>query len=195
MRNRRMWWPQRVLLVILVSGGIFTGCVSDKTPKMEATSEVEELSYGEDVCALTGDVIKTVRYGGRMTLQNGKALNFMSVECLAAYYIQMQDAKEISRMQVVDFTHGTRLMDVNKMVYLNSRLRPSPNGLSLTAIEAADTKMRSYIYDAYPGPMLEWDEVLELVGEKWNLPVAERQSGSENEEPSGGKNWIMGGLQ
>jgi len=39
----------------------------------------------------------------------------------------------------------------------------------LTAIEAADEKMVTYIYNAYPGPLLNWDEVLELVRDEWDL--------------------------
>lgn len=189
-----MCWSNLVLLLILVWGGMVIGCGSEGNSGSESVAvDVDELTYGEDVCALTGDVIETVRYGGRMTFQDGGIVNFMSVECLAGYYLQMRDTEIVNYMQVVDFTHGTRLMDVKKMVYLNSRLRPSPNGLSLTAIEAADTKMRSYIYDAYPGPMLEWDEVLELVGEKWNLQTAVQNSEYEKESPSGGRSWITGG--
>lgn len=190
-----MWWPQLVLLLMLVSGGIFASCESDGGAGMEPSVEVEELTYGEDVCALTGEVIETVRYGGRLILQGDKTLNFMSVECLVGYYLQMQDTEEISRMQVVDFTHGTRLMDVDEMVYLNSRLRPSPNGLNLTAIEAADTKMRSYIYDAYPGPMLEWEEVLDLVRDKWHLQAAGQSTVNEKERLPDSEPWITRGLQ
>ena len=59
--------------------------------------------------------------------------------------------------------------DVDKLVYLHSKLRPSPNGMFLTAVDASDKKMITYIYNAYPGPYLVWDEVLELVRNEWDL--------------------------
>lgn len=140
-----------------------------------------QLAYdGSSVCAFSGERIETVRYGGRLTLDSGEVLEFMSAECLAGYVLQMKNSESVERLEVTDFTHGKRLMDVEEMVFLHSRLRPSPNGMNLSAIEAADEKMRNYIYDAYPGPMLTWNEVLDLVREEWNLTaVAENTGGTQ----------------
>jgi hypothetical protein len=57
------------------------------------------------------------------------------------------------------------------MIYLRSKLRPSPNGMFLSAIEATDTKMITNIYEAYPGDLITWNEVLELVRNEWDLTV------------------------
>jgi hypothetical protein len=149
---------------------VMTGC-SNEESEMTENREVstEQITYGSDMCEFSNKVIETVRYGGRLELNNGEKFNFMSVECLAGFYLKMADKSKIKSMKVVDFTHGKRLLNVTEMVFLNSRLRPSPNGLYLTAIEAADKKMVTYIYDAYPGPLMSWKEVLELVRDEWDL--------------------------
>lgn len=142
-----------------------------QNPGMVTTEPIEQLQYGTDVCAFTDQVIETVRYGGKITLTNGETFSFMSTECLAAFYLNTSDKSKIASVKVVDFTHGKRLMDVNEMIYLRSKNRPSPNGMFLSAIEATNTKMITNIYEAYPGDLITWNEVLELVRNEWDLTV------------------------
>ncbi|MEX1211936.1 MAG: hypothetical protein WEA36_03745 [Balneolaceae bacterium] len=179
MKGHTLYWSG---VAALCAGTILLSCSA--TPEStEHTSgasidATNQLAYdGSSVCAFSGEPIETVRYGGRLTLVSGEILEFMSAECLAGYVLQMKNSESVERLEVTDFTHGKRLMDVEKMVFLHSRLRPSPNGMNLSAIEAADKKMRSYIYDAYPGPMLTWNEVLDLVREEWNLTAVSENTG------------------
>lgn len=131
-----------------------------------------DISYGEDICAYTNESIERVRFGGRITLKDGKKLKFMSAEATAAYYLTMDNRSEVKNIEIVDFAHGQQYLKADELVYLQSKLQPSPNGLYLTPVDASNEKMKTYIYDAYPGTFYSWDEVLELVSEEWDLSKA-----------------------
>lgn len=131
-----------------------------------------DIKYGEDVCAYTNKPIERVRFGGRMMMNDGEVLKFMSAEATAGYYLEMKNRNRIESIEIVDFAHGQKYLPVDKLVFLQSRLQPSPNGMNLTPVDASNEKMKNYIYDAYPGTFYSWDEVLELVSEEWDLPAA-----------------------
>lgn len=128
-----------------------------------------DIDYGSDFCSFTGEPIETVRYGGKIILNNGDVHKFMSVECVAGYVLNQENSSAISSIQIVDFAHGQQYLPVDELVFLQSQLRPSPNGLFLTAIDQSNTRMVEYIYDAYPGEYLDWEEVLELVSREWDI--------------------------
>jgi len=132
-------------------------------------ADLTSISYEKDTCAFTGDTITVVRYGGEIEMQDGTVHKFMSVECVAGFYLGLEDKSKVKSLKIVDFAHGKKLLPPDELVYLNSSLRPSPNGMFLTAVDASNERMKTYIYDAYPGPYLQWDEVLAMVSEKWNL--------------------------
>jgi len=132
-----------------------------------------DISYGEDICAYTNKPIERVRFGGRMIMNEGEALKFMSAEATAGYYLEMENRDQVKSIEIVDFAHGQKYLPVDELVYLQSSLQPSPNGLFLTPVDASNEKMKNYIYDAYPGTFYSWGEVLELVSEEWDLPAAD----------------------
>jgi len=162
------------LWILLFASLYAAGCTGDQTDQVsERQVKMERvddgINYGVDICEFEKKPIEVVRYGGRIELENGELLNFMSVECLAGFYLNFDDRNEIKSVKAVDFAHGEKLLPVNEMKFLHSTLRPSPNGMFLTAVDASNERMITYIYDAYPGPYLEWDEVLELVRNEWDL--------------------------
>lgn len=128
-----------------------------------------DIDYGSDLCSFTQEPIETVRYGGKITLSDGETHKFMSAECVAGFILSMKDKARIQKIEIVDFAHGQQYLEPDDLVFLRSQLRPSPNGLFLTAIDRSNTRMKSYIYDAYPGTYMEWKEVLELVRTEWDL--------------------------
>jgi hypothetical protein len=128
-----------------------------------------DIEYGKDICSYSNEVIKKVRYGGRIEMNNGTVHKFMSAECTAGFYLGLDDTSEVRSIQVVDFAHGQQYLPAEKLVYLRSPLQPSPNGMNLTAIDDSNEKMKSYIYDAYPGTFYSWNEVLDLVKNEWEL--------------------------
>lgn len=162
----------RILIIILFAGFITVTCTQEDAPNNNPvllnTNSVD-IDYGTDICSFAKKPIKTVRYGGKITLENGDIHKFMSVECTAGFYLEMDDKTTIKSIEIVDFAHGQQYLPVDELVFLQSKLRPSPNGLFLTAIDRSNTKMKQYIYDAYPGTFMSWAEVTELVQEEWNL--------------------------
>lgn len=142
---------------------------AERAQQQQANHELTAISYENDTCAFTGDTITVVRYGGEIEMQDGTIHKFMSVECVAGFYLGLEDKSRIKSLKIVDFAHGKKLLPPDELVFLNSSLRPSPNGMFLTAVDASNERMRSFIYDAYPGAYLQWDEVLEMVSEKWKL--------------------------
>lgn len=132
-----------------------------------------DITYGEDICAYTNEPIERVRFGGKMVMSDGEVLKFMSAEATAGYYLEMENRNRIKSIEIVDFAHGQQYLPVDELVFLQSTLQPSPNGMDLTPVDASNEKMKNYIYDAYPGTFYSWDEVLKLVSEEWDLPAAD----------------------
>ncbi len=156
-----------MVMVLLLLGGC-TESTEKQNDVLLYTNSVD-IDYGSDMCSFTNEVIETVRYGGKITMNDGTVHKFMSVECIAGFYLEMENQGEIERIEIVDFAHGQKYLPVDELVYLKSSLRPSPNGLNLTAVDRSNERMKTYIYDAYPGDFLTWDEVLDLVDEEWDL--------------------------
>jgi len=163
----------KVIITIFVMGLIWLGgcnqaSESEGNDVYKYTNSVD-IEYGSDICSYTNEVIETVRYGGKITMEDGSVHKFMSVECVAGFYLEMDNVDDVERIEIVDFAHGQKYMPVDDLVYLKSSLRPSPNGMSLTAIDNSNEKMKEYIYDAYPGEFHDWEEVLEMVSEEWSI--------------------------
>lgn len=160
-----------IIILTILSWGLLGGCAqkSENAEEVFLYKNSLDINYGEDVCSYSNEVIKKVRYGGRIVMTGGKVHKFMSVECTAGFYLTMDNPGEIESIDIVDFAHGQQYLPADDLVYLKSQLQPSPNGMNLTAIDDSNEKMKSYIYDAYPGQFYTWDEVLELVNEEWNL--------------------------
>lgn len=161
-----------IIAALVVAGLMWLGGCnqsSEKNSEVFRYSNSVDIAYGNDVCSYSNDVIETVRYGGKITMNDGAVHKFMSVECVAGYFLEMEKREEIDRIEIVDFAHGQKYFPPDQLVYLQSSLRPSPNGLSLTAIDESNEKMKEYIYDAYPGEFYTWEEVLHMVGDEWNI--------------------------
>lgn len=162
---------KRLFNILLLTALLFAGCNENQTQENEVFlyKNSVDISYGSDICSFTGKTIETVRYGGKIIMNDGEEHKFMSVECMAGFYLKMEDISLINYILTVDFAHGQQYLPVEDAVYLRSSLRPSPNGMNLTAVDASNERMKTYIYDAYPGEYLSWNEVLELVKDEWNL--------------------------
>jgi len=161
-----------LVLILLVAAGCTEQTETKNGDVFRYTNRLD-ISYGEDICAYTNKPIERVRFGGRMMMNDGEALKFMSAEATAGYYLEMENRDQVKSIEIVDFAHGQKYLPVDELVYLQSKLQPSPNGLFLTPVDASNEKMKTYIYNAYPGTFYSWDDVLELVSEEWDLPAAD----------------------
>lgn len=164
-----------IIIVAAFAISVLASCVekSEQANDVFTYTNHLDINYGEDICAYTNKPIERVRFGGRMTMEDGDVLKFMSAEATAGYYLEMNNREKIKSIEIVDFAHGQQYLPVDELVFLQSQLQPSPNGLYLTPVDASNEKMKTYIYDAYPGTFYSWDEVLELVSEEWDLPAAD----------------------
>lgn len=163
----------KAIITIVVMGLMLLGGCNQTSEKENSdvyryTNSVD-IEYGSDICSYTNEVIETVRYGGKITMKDGDVHKFMSVECVAGFYLELEDKDQVEKIEIVDFAHGQQYLPADKLTFLKSSLRPSPNGMSLTAIDDSNEKMKDYIYDAYPGEFYNWEEVLELVDEQWGI--------------------------
>lgn len=159
----------RFIILITLIGTILASCseVRKETQAVFLYQNSVDIEYGSDICSFTGKPIETVRYGGKIVLKSGEVHKFMSVECVAGFYLGIDDTSHIASLEIVDFAHGQKYLPAEELLFLQSPLRPSPNGLFLTAVDRSNTKMKTYIRDAYPGQYLEWEEVLALVEKEW----------------------------
>lgn len=136
--------------------------------EIRISSEGFPLDYGTDVCAWSGQTLETVRYGGRVLLSDQTDLRFDSAENLARWYLANRQSARIASIGVVDFAHGQQLLPPEKLAFLQSRNRPSPGGMNITPVEAANERMRTNIYEAYPGTWMTWAELLERIETETN---------------------------
>lgn len=163
--------PGLIVLVLLIAAACTEQTETTNNDVFRYTNHLD-ISYGEDTCAYTDKKIERVRFGGRMIMNDGETLLFRSAEATAGYYLQMENRDQIKSIEIVDFAHGQKYLPVDELKYLQSSLQPSPDGLSLTPVDASNEKMLTYISDAYPGTYYSWDEVLTIVSEEWDLPAA-----------------------
>jgi copper chaperone NosL len=132
------------------------------------SANTERMVYGESEDPWCGELVENVRWGGEIRTTSGERLRFRSVECLAAFVLDgVLPADEIAAVRVVDFPDGWRLVPAESVRYLHTPNLASPTGLNLMAIQA--DKMQVNLQEAYTGPILEWNEVLELVAREWGI--------------------------
>src|SRR5690625_3508822 len=109
MRMRYAYCTVAVLMTLLAL--LAWGCTSQEmteTRSQAVDEPIEELAYGADICDFSGEPIETVRYGGRLELNSGAVYDFMSVECLAGFYLCLAGPARVRGLMVVDVTDGGR---------------------------------------------------------------------------------------
>ncbi|MCH8569073.1 MAG: hypothetical protein LAT67_12440 [Balneolales bacterium] len=133
----------------------------DAAPAPISGLAADRMPYNDAICAFSGEQIRTARYGARVV--NGtETLLFRSVEDMAGWLKANNKQPESLRLHVVDFIDGKRFIEVHEAVYLYSKLRPSPGGHHLSALDKSNEHMIQRVYEAYPGRYLSWEEMLAL---------------------------------
>lgn len=159
----------RSAAVALLAVGL-AGCTTSR-PELDHAdlrAAAPEWAPGEPPCDYCDGVIPDKRFGGEIITRDGRTLQFMSVECLAAFVASggVADA-DIRSMRVVDYTHGELLIDARAAHYVRSDHRQSPSGLNLLA---AETELVAHnLHFFFQGSRLTWPEVLDLVRKEWAL--------------------------
>jgi copper chaperone NosL len=133
---------------------------------MACTPEPESIDFGTDVCVYCKMMISDTRYGGELVTKTAKVYKYDSVECLAAWYLTHRTSHDkIHSLWVVDFSHPKKLHMAKKAVYLNSVDLASPMGLNLSAFSSRTDAEK--IKQRYPGSLLDWDDIQNVVTEHW----------------------------
>jgi copper chaperone NosL len=171
---------QPVAVAVVAALIVLTGCVkSESSPKvLNTTSQEDVMVYGESEDPYCGERVERIRWGGELRTTEGDILRFRSTECLAAYLLDGRVSKDkIASLRVVDFPDSRKLIDVREARFLHTPNLASPTGLNLMAIET--DKMARNLQDAYSGPIVGWDDVLEIVSREWNLNPATALASAE----------------
>jgi copper chaperone NosL len=126
----------------------------------------QPIKFGHDQCVYCKMIISDQRYGAEIVTNKGKIYKYDSVECLVAAYIKADiDHNTIHSLWVVDFNQTPTLIDARTARYLHSEQLRSPMGLNLTAYKAE--KSDQGLLQEYAGTVITWDQVTQLVREKW----------------------------
>jgi copper chaperone NosL len=136
-----------------------------------ATAEVQrpaaEFPVGEP-CSYCDGTIQQARFGGQVTTTDGQTYRFMSVECLAGFLVEGRlPSRSIAAVQVVDYSHGERLIDAATAKYVRMQFEKSPNGLDLAAVETE--RVAGTLHYFHGGERMDWAEVLAYVKAEWEL--------------------------
>ena len=147
---------------VLVAIGA-AGC----SPAEGARAVDAEFPAGEP-CAYCDGTIGEMRFGGQITTTDGDAYRFMSAECMAGFVLAGRvAADDIARMEVVDYSHGERLVDATSALYVAAELTESPGGLGILA--TGEENKAANLHFFYGGTRLDWNGVLDLVQREWAL--------------------------
>jgi nitrous oxidase accessory protein len=148
--------PGAGVAVLVLAGALGTAGCGEPAPS--------PIAFGEDRGEHCGMTIADERYGAELVTVRGKVHKFDSVECLAGFRLAMEDSGEIHSMWVTDFSAPPTLIRVEDAFFLESRDLRSPMGANLTAFGPGMTRQAAL--HSFFGRILEWDEVLTLVGER-----------------------------
>ena len=153
-RNNKIY-PVRVLIATFLITGI-----------LSCTPGPEPIAYGQDQCVYCKMIISERGYGAELVTQKAKVYKFDSVECLTAFYLRQDiEPNGIHSMWTVHFSQGDKLIEAQTCIYLHSDGLRSPMGLNLTAF--MDRTVAEEMAAKYGGRLISWQEVQELVREKW----------------------------
>jgi copper chaperone NosL len=151
-----------VIALIVVAAGCTTPHATTETSR-----EAPGFPAGEP-CAYCDGVIQEARFGGQLTTVDGGTYRFMSVECLAGFLVEARvPAERVASIQVVDYSHGERLIDASTANYVRMQFERSPNGLNLAAVETE--RVAGTLHYFHGGERLDWDGVLAFVTSAWEL--------------------------
>jgi len=104
--------------------------------------------------------ISDTRFGSQIVTRTGKIHSFDSVECLASFALEMNDA-DIHSIWVTDFSQPEALLPVGRAVFLAGSELNSPMGMSLLAFSTRESS--EPIRTSFGGDLIEWPELLERV--------------------------------
>lgn len=127
---------------------------------------VQAIKYGQDGCSYCRMTIVDEYYGSELLTAKGKAYKFDSIECLAAYVIKGEVAKEkIHELYFTDFENAGKLYPLSEMIFVQAKKLKSPMGLNLSAYRTQKTA--DDVALLYFGETMNWELVQSFVETAW----------------------------
>lgn len=139
-----------VAISLAVAGALLvSGC---------AAGEPRALAIGEDVCAYCRMQISDARFGGEAITRKGRIQTFDSVECLASWYLAMDDTSEVRTLLVSDYRRPGTLVPVAQARFVRGRPGTTPMGQGWIA--AASVEEAAGLSATAGDSVLGWSGVL-----------------------------------
>ncbi len=127
---------------------------------------VQAINYGQDGCSYCRMTIVEDLYGSELLTTKGKAYKFDSIECLAAFVIKGEVAKEnIHGLYFTDFEDAGNLYPLGEIIFVQAKKLKSPMGLNLSAYRTQKTA--DDVALLYFGEIMTWEEVQTNVETAW----------------------------
>lgn len=120
----------RVSIALAIAGTLLVSACSAREPRA--------IVIGEDVCAYCRMQISDARFGGEAITRKGKIQTFDSVECLASWYLAIDDTSAVRTLLVSDYRRPGTLVPVAQARFVRGRPGTSPMGQGWIATASAE---------------------------------------------------------
>jgi copper chaperone NosL len=143
-----------------------------RAPIQPPASDADRMVFDGTVDPFCQVPVDELRWGGVLETTGGETLVFASAACLAGQLLSgATPASEVTRIRVVDFAQGEKLVEAASAHFLLSPNRKAPAGPEGPALLAIETdRMAVNLQAAYAGRLMNWDQALRAVAEAWELP-------------------------
>lgn len=139
------------------------------------------IEYGQDMCVLCQMIISDPRFGTEMVSTKGKVNKYDSVECLVQDYLKGSlKSEQIHSIWVTDFSKNTKFIPASSATYLQSQNLRSPMGMGLSAYSDKENARQMQLRSG--GNLLQWDELLQVMGNTESGQKFSHQVNSQEKE-------------
>lgn len=149
-------------------GRLATACVAIALSACQTAPRA--LLAGTDACDYCRMSISDVRFGAELQVSSGRIYTFDSIECLASFYLDASERKDVRGAWVADY-ESAALIPADSAIFLRASRVHSPMGRSLVAFGAQG---RSATLQAqYGGDVMRWPDVIAFIRAQQIVPGAD----------------------
>jgi len=133
----------------------------------------QPIEYGVDACTFCKMTITDPRYGAEIVTKKGRVRKYDAIECMVQDGLERFEPADVHAYLAVDFSNPKSLTSAATATYLHSSGLRSPMGLNVAAFAGGESARDAR--GRYPGELMSWPEVQELVKETSGHPAPEEQ--------------------
>jgi len=144
-------------------GGVFLGFLIILVINTSCSNQKpRDININQDICAYCKMGITDTRFASELITAKGKVYKFDSIECLAAFYRQMnQHKKGNAKLWVHNFLLPKQWLNAKSAIFIKSDKIRSPMSLNLLAV-ANDSEMTN-IQRQFDGKRIKWSDLQDYV--------------------------------